>query len=76
MTFFSDVTAAFYTMVRQLVVPVSYHHADLDDIINQMGIPAPFIESLKLLMADSSTLERFIPDKHVLATLSESQRVP
>ena len=27
-------------------------------------------------MADSSTLERLIPDKHLLAMLSESQRVP
>ena len=63
-------------MIRQLVLPVSYHAADLEDIINQIGIPEPFIEPLKILMIDASTLERLIPDKHLLAMLSESQRLP
>ena len=76
MTFFGDVTAAFYTMIRQLVVPASYNSTDIDDIINQIGIPLAFVEPLKLLMSDSSTLERLIPDKHLLAMLSESQRMP
>ena len=75
-TFFCDVTAAFYSMIRQLVLPVSYHSDDLEDIINQIGIPEPFIEPLKLLMMDASTLERLIPDKHLLAMLSESQGLP
>ena len=76
MTCFCDVTAAFYSMIRQLVLPVSYHCTDIDDIIDQIGLPDLFIEPLKLLMTDSSTLERLIPDKHLLAMLSESQRLP
>ena len=75
-TCFCDVTAAFYSMIRQLVLPVSYHCSDIDDIIDQIGVPDLFIEPLKLLMTDSSTLERLIPDKHLLAMLSESQRLP
>ena len=75
-TFLCDVTAAFYSMIRQLVLPVSYHIDDLDDIIDQIGIPEPFVEPLKILMTDASTLERLIPDKHLLAMLSESQRLP
>ena len=63
-------------MIGQLVLPVSYHCTDIDDIIDQIGIPDLFIEPLKLLVTDSSTLERLIPDKHLLAMLSESQRLP
>ena len=76
MTFFCDVTAAFYSMIRQLVLPVSHYNTDIDDIIDQIGIPDPFIELLKLLMTDASTLERLTPDTHLLAMLSESQWLP
>ena len=75
-TFFCDVTAAFYTMIRQLVVPVSYQVDDLNDIIDKIGVPDCFIEPLQQLISDTSTLERLVQDKHLLAMLSESQRIP
>ena len=61
-TFFCDVTAAFYTMIRQLVVPVAYHCDDLNDIIDRIGIPDIFVQPLQQLLADTSTLERLVPD--------------
>ena len=63
-------------MIRQLVVPVSYQSTDINDIIDQIGIPLPFVEPLRLLLARPSTLEELIPDKHLLAMLAESQRMP
>ena len=76
MTFFSDVTSAFYTMIRQLVVPVAHIFSDIEDIINQIGIPLAFVEPLRILLSKPSTLEEVIPDKHLLAMLSETQRIP
>ena len=63
-------------MIRQLVVPVSHCHDDLNNIVDQIGIPAPFIEPLKQLMCNASVLEECSIDKHLLAMLSETQRLP
>ena len=63
-------------MVRHLVVPVSYYHDDLDGILDQIGIPAPLVEPPKQVMCDASVLDELIPDKHFLAMLSETRRVP
>ena len=63
-------------MIGQLVVPVSYHAEDLNDIIDKIGIPNCFVEPLQQFIADTSTVERLVGDKHLLAMLSESQRIP
>ena len=75
-TFVCDATSAFYTMIRQLVVPVSYYHNDLSKILDQIGTQAPLIEPLEQLMCNASVLDELISDKHLLAMLSETQRLP
>ena len=60
-------------MFRQLVAPVSYHHTDLDDTVDRIGILAPLVEPLKLLMSDASVPDELVSDKHLLAMLAETQ---
>ena len=69
-------TAAFYTMIRQLVLPAVYYHDDLSSIVDQIGTTAPLVAPLKLLMCSASVLEELVGDKHLLAMLSETQRLP
>ena len=47
----------FYSMMRQLVVPMVTSNSDLDSLLDTIGVPLLFVEPLKLLLRQPSLLE-------------------
>ena len=69
---FVDIRSAYYTMLRELVMPLQTSGGDIDDMIQRVGIPIAFVEPLKLLVREPCILERYVSDKHLLELISSS----
>ena len=72
-TFYVDIKSAFYSMIRQLVMPMLNIEGDIADIVDRIGVPDAFVEPLKLLIAQPSLIEQFISDKHLAGLITSSQ---
>ncbi len=70
--FFVDIRSAYYTMIRELVIPVISSGEDLDHIVQSIGVPLQFVEPLKFLMQRPSVLEQHITDKHLLDIITSA----
>ena len=45
-----DIRSAFYSMLRQAVMPIATSQDDLDTIINRIGVPQAFVQPLTRLL--------------------------
>ena len=72
--FYTDIRAAFYSVIRELILPQAQSPYSLDDIIDELGIPLLFVVPLEKLLADPSLLPRLLgDDQHLLQMLTSSQ---
>ena len=72
--FFTDVEAAFYSTIRELLLPQAQSPDSIEDILDKTGVPLIFVEPLEKLLAEPPLLEQLLGDhKHLLHMLTSSQ---
>lgn len=69
---FVDVKAAFYRVLRQVVMPMRTSPDDMQDLIDTMEIPIMFVQPLTELLAKPDIISQACDDQHLNAILTDA----
>ena len=72
--FFVDIRSAFYSMIRELVLPMGTQEEHIDSVIAKVGVPVMFLAPLKRLLQEPSILEKDVQDPHLLQVLTSGHK--
>jgi hypothetical protein len=69
---FLDIEGVFYTVLRELLMPMKSSGVELEELVDQLGVPLAFQGALEQLLAQPSLLQQLLLDKHLISSITEA----
>ena len=67
-----DVKAAFYIVLRELLLPLDTTYEQLQILLEDLEIPSLFQQPLSAMLQQPGIIPSIVDDKHLIANLSET----
>ena len=67
-----DIQGAFYSVIRELLMPVGTSMEALEELIDNIGVPIQFQSALETLLQQPAMLHNVLADKHLLSSVTEA----